>query len=181
MSYLADDGEALIQRIHAREIGAPIPDIFLNTLLRIINPLLAPNGPLDCRGNCQTTSGNTVCGSQACIEFKCKKCCTNTFHTAWKNNTPRDPCKTHKLAAVRDTPTIQVPPPTSIASPQAQTPPPTCHNSSSSQTPPSPSVQPPDEKSLAPDLSAPDLSAEVQQSSLDRVLVAIFGKGRQEP
>lgn len=142
MSYLADDGEALIQHIRACEIGAPIPDIFLNTPLRIINPLLAPNGPLDCHGNCQTTAGNTVHGSQACIEFKCKKCCTDTFR---KNNTPQDPCKTHKLAVVHDTPTIQVPPPT-------------CHNSSSSQTPPSPSVQLPGKKSLALDLSAPDLS-----------------------
>jgi len=160
VSYLADDGEALIQRIRAREIGAPIPDVFLNTPLRVINPFPAPNGPLDCRGNCQTTSGNNVRGSQACIEFKCKKCCTDTFHTARKNNTPRDPCKTHKLAAVRDTPAIaQVPPPNSIPSPKAQTPPLTCHNSSSSQTGPSPSsespsVQLPGEKAIAPDLSA---------------------------
>ena len=162
MSYLADDGEALIQCIRAREIGAPIPDVFLNTPLRVINPFPAPNGPLDCRGNCQTTSGNNVRGSQACIEFKCKKCCTDTFHTARKDNTPRDPCKTHKLAAVRDTPlaaSVQAPPPISIPPRKALTPPPTSNNSSSSQIPLSlPSVQLPGGIAVAPDLSTPSPS-----------------------
>ncbi|KDR68400.1 hypothetical protein GALMADRAFT_231366 [Galerina marginata CBS 339.88] len=109
VSYLADDGEALIQRIRAREIGVPIPDLFLNKPLRVITPLPAPNGPLDCRANCQTSTGNRVRGSQACIELKCRKCCTDTFHTARKNNTPRDPCKAHKLLAVQEKP--KTPPP----------------------------------------------------------------------
>ncbi|KAF8949621.1 hypothetical protein BDZ97DRAFT_1772186, partial [Flammula alnicola] len=120
VSYLADDGEKLIQRIRAREIGVPIPEPFLNTPLRIIAPLPAPNGPIDCRGNCQTSSGNSVRGSQACIEFKCKKCCTDAFHTARRNNTPRDPCKTHKVAAVCDAPVIQALPALQIALPQSQ-------------------------------------------------------------
>ncbi|PPQ76768.1 hypothetical protein CVT26_000268 [Gymnopilus dilepis] len=107
ISYLWTDAEALIQRVRAREAGVPIPPTFLNVPLRVIEPLAAPNGPVECRGTCKSGStGQRGRGSQSCIGQLCKKCCTNAFETARANNVPRDPCKAHKVGPVREDPAL---------------------------------------------------------------------------
>ena len=98
-SYYTTDGENLIARILSRELGVPVSEAVRDAPLRLISPLPSVNGPISC-GSCHTNTGKNVAGARACIEHKCKKCCTQAFHDALSRKLPRDPCKAHKLSSI---------------------------------------------------------------------------------
>lgn len=76
--------------------------------LRILQPLVVPASDpgvgIPCHGTCSYKTGGKPRGSQLCIEIKCKNCCSQAAADAKKTNTSRDPCKSHKIDAVRSPP-----------------------------------------------------------------------------
>ncbi|KAJ7174981.1 hypothetical protein C8R43DRAFT_849346, partial [Mycena crocata] len=104
VSYIVEDGEALIARLGFRELGMPIPPEFMVPLRladpAAIVPQVADGAGVQCATpDCKTAGGKRTRGSMSCIEFKCKSCCTRMYRDAIARNTPRNSCPNHHVAA----------------------------------------------------------------------------------
>lgn len=122
MAYEYTDAEKLVQRVIARDTGAPLPDNILNAPLRLAPPPIVSDGPVYCANNCKSKGGARTRGCQTCIELKCRTCCMDAASEAQHNNRPRGPCKTHKVASISDVPIVEENPPLPLPLP-IQTPP----------------------------------------------------------